>query len=547
MPRASSASTRPLCRFTFDDVECRRRGDHRCAPRVAHVLAFFAEILRHTKGDYARRPFVPADWQRTDVIEPLFGEVTFDADRRRYVRRYRELYLNVARKNGKTEVLAALMLYLLVADGEEGAEGYGFALDVEQASHVYRVAARMVQLSPVLSGRLRVLKNTHRIVDESTASFYGVVPSDDAGLLGANPHAAYIDELLTQRDRNAYDAIRTGMGTRAQPLLMMATTAENAPTSFAASEREWSERVAADPGLDPTRLVVIYRVPEDADWTDERVWRLANPALGDFLSMRTLREEFHKAHGNPAAERAFRQYRLNQPVNAIGRAIDLGQWDASAGMVDEAALHGRACYAGLDLATSTDLAAYALDFPEPDGTHVALWRLFLPEDRLDALDRRTGGQARVWAREGRLTVTPGNVIDYKAVTHALDADARRFDLREVAYDRWGMAQLSQDLAEAGLTVFPMGQGYASMSSPTKELLRLVAAGMYRHGGNPAVRWQAGNLITRADPAGNLKPDKERSGDKIDGIVAAVMALDRATRHVTPRRSAYEDDKGLMVL
>lgn len=546
MPRACSPNAPPVCRHTLDGHTCRKRGDHRCAPRVAHVLSFFRELLVHTKGDYARQPFEPATWQRQRLIEPLFGDVVFDPKRRRYIRRYRELYLNVARKNGKTEILAALMLYMLVADGEQGAEGYGFALDVEQASHVYRVAARMVQLSPVLATRLRVLKNSHRIVDEDTASFYAVVASDDAGLLGANPHAAYIDELLTQRDRNAYDAIRTGMGTRAQPLLMMATTAENAPTSFAASEREWSERVAADPSLEPTRLVVIYRVPEDADWTDERVWKLANPALGDFLDLRVLRDEYRKAVNNPAAERAFRQFRLNQPVNAIGRAIDLGQWDATAGMVDEAALTGRACYAGLDLATTTDLAAYALDFPNADGTHEVIWRCFIPEARVEHLDRRTGGQARLWIRQGYLTATPGNVIDYKAITAALDKDASRYDVREVAYDRWGMAQLQIDLAEAGLELFPMGQGYASMSPPTKELLGLVAAGRYRHGGNPCIRWQASNLITRTDPAGNVKPDKERSADKIDGIVAGIMALDRATRHVAPRRSAYEDE-GLVVL
>ena len=498
------------------------------------MLAFNAELLVHTQGDYARTPFVPNRWERREIFEPLFGEVIWDAKRRRYVRRYRELYLLLPRKSGKSQILAAICLYLLVGEGEESAEIYGLALDKDQASHVFRRMARMVELSPTLSARLDVIRSTGRIVDPPTASFMAVIAGDDAGALGANPAGAYIDELLTQPSRDLYDALRTGFGTRAQPLLMMATTAESDPDGFAATEREESLRILQDPSRNPQRLVVVYQLAEDEDWTKEANWRKASPALGDYLDIEVLRGEFRRARLNPAEERAFRQFRLNQPVRAVGRAIDLGVWDASGGEVDERELLGGRCCGGLDLATTTDLAALCWDFQDGED-HIGVWRLFCPESALEAFDRRTAGRASVWARQGRLEVTEGNVIDYEVIRRRIGVDAERFDVVDVAYDRWGATQLVQQLVDDGLTMVQMGQGFASMSAPTKELLRLIAAGRYRHGGHPAVRWQAANVVTRTDPAGNVKVDKQRSTEKVDGIVAAVMALDRWLRQPVKRK------------
>ena len=526
----------PECGYSHDGRSCRARGDHLCRARVAHVLAFFGELLHHTKGDYVRRPFEPADWQKREILSPLFGRVRWDGRRHRYVRQYRVLYLSTPRKNGKSEMLAALCLYLLCADDEEAAEIYGLALDRDQAGHVYRAAQRMVRLSPQLAARLDVIPSVRRIVDEHSASFFSVMSSDAAGNLGASPHGAYIDELLTQPSRDLYDAVRTGMGARAQPLLLLATTAEADPSGFAAGERETAERVAADPSLDPTKLVVIHRADADADFTDRKQWRKANPALGAYLDPQILAAEARSALNNPAEERAFKQYRLNLPVNAIGRAIDLVAWDRSAGLVNEEELAGRRCFGGLDLASTTDLAAFCLDFPDDDGTHRVIWRLFCPSAALDGFSRRTGGQAEIWARLGLLEATEGDVIDYQAIRSRMMADAARFEIVEVAFDRWGATQLTAELAEDGLQMVAMGQGFASMSAPTKELLRQIAAGSYRHGGNPALRWQASQVVCRSDPAGNLKIDKSRSADKVDGLVAAVMALDRASRHVGKPRA-----------
>lgn len=520
----------PSCGRSFDGEQCRKRGEHVCEPRVGHVLAFFRELLVHTKGDWAGRPFVPSAWETRDVFRPLFGTVIWDDGRARYVRRYRELYLSTGRKNGKTEIIAGCVLYLLCGDGEAGAEVYGLALDKDQAGLAYRAAARMAELSPALSRRLDVLKGAKRIADQQTGSFFAVSAGDAMGALGPSPSGAYIDELLTQPTRDLYDAIRTGFGARSQPVLILATTADADPAGFAAGERDWSERVLLDPGLDPRRLVVLYAAPPGADWTSPATWRLANPALGDYLDEQVLADECAKAQRNPVEERAFRQFRLNQQSAPAGRALDLAVWDDSAGVLDEADLLGAPCFGGLDLASTSDLASYCLDFPAPDGrVHRALWRVFAPESALRDLDRRTGGRASVWAARGLLTTTEGNVIDYEAIKVALREDAERYDLREIAYDRWGATQLSSELLDEGFPLVQVGQGFASMSGPTKEFLRLVAAGRYWHGGNPVVRWQAGNMVTSTDPAGNVKPNKAKSPEKIDSIVAAVMALDRALR------------------
>jgi phage terminase large subunit-like protein len=538
-----AAERLPVCGFRFVPnvngtpgraMVCKARGGHVCGNRARHVIAFFCEVLTHTKGDWAGKPFIPAPWQRDTILVPLFARVIWDEMRKRYVRRYRTLYLCMARKNGKTEMLAGLVLYLLVADHEQGAEIYGMARDAGQAGLVYRVARQMVKNSAALNTRLETYPGMARIVDEETGSFYQVMSGEWEGNLGENPSGAYIDELLTQPDRDLYDAVRTGMGARAQPLLMMATTAENDPAGFAASERAWSERVADDPWMDPDRLSVIYQADPEDDWTNPVTWKQANPALGDFLEYRALESECRGAQNNPAEERAFRQYRLNQPSSAVGRAIALAAWDACTGEDDTPALlaeelEGRQCFGGLDLATTQDLAALALVFPLDDGSQAVLWRHFVPAHRLQDLARRTGGMANVWVARGELTVTDSPVTDYEVIHAVLDELREHYDIREVAYDPWNAVQLAVELSDEGWTMIQMAQSARAMAASTSELLRLIAAGQLRHGRSGIMRWQAGNAVTRINSVGNIRLDKAKSAEKIDGLVAAVMGLDRALR------------------
>lgn len=506
----------------------------------------YREILVHTKGRYSRRPFQLTSWQRGEIIAPLFGDVEWSAEAGRYVRRHRVAWIELARKNGKSELLAGLALVLLVADDEEGAEVYGAAVDRDQASIVWQVAERMVTLSPTLSRRLRIFRQPKRIADERTGSFYQVLAGDALGNLGLNPHGVVFDEIHAQKSPDLWNALRTSMGTRDQPLLVAATTAGNDLSSFAATEHDYSLAVARDQSRDRRRLVYARNTPPEADPWDEANWRYANPALGDFLSIQALRDEANEARQSPSKENAFRQFRLNQWVRSVQRWLSIDAWDNSAAMVVESELAGRRCHGGLDLASTSDLTALAWAFPDENGSVQMLWRHFLPEDRLADFDRRTAGLASVWVREGFLTLTSGNVLDHRAVVEQIDQDARRFNVVDLAYDRWGMSQMRNDLADAGLTVVETGQGFASLSGPTKEFERLLLAGELHHGGNPLVRWQAGHVVVRTDPAGNLKPDKERSHEKIDGVVAAIMALDRLTRDGAPKRSAY-DGRGLDVI
>lgn len=500
----------------------------------------FRALLRHTKGRYARTPFELTPWQRADIVAPLFGDVEWSAEAGRFVRRYRVGWIELARKNGKSELLAGIALVLMVADDEEGAEVYGAAVDRDQASIVWDVAERMVKLSPILAKRLRVYRQAKRIVDDRTASYYQVLAGDALGNLGLNPHGVVFDEVHAQRTPDLWNALRTSMGTRDQALMIAATTAGNDPSSFAAVEHGYSEQVAADPALDRRRLVYARNMPVEADPFDEANWSYPNPALGDFLSVQALRDEAQEARHSPAKENAFRQFRCNQWVRSVVRWLSIEAWDATAGVVNEDALAGQRCYGGLDLANTSDLTALCWAFPRPGGEVELVWRHFYPEERIEDLDRRTGGNASVWARQGYLTLTPGNVLDHASVLAQVDRDARRFDVADLAFDRWGMSQMRTDLAEAGLPIVDMGQGFASMSPPAKAFERMVLAGQLHHGGNPLVRWQAGHVVAVSDAAGNIKPDKAKSHEKVDGIVAAIMALDRLTRAQPVRRSAYED-------
>lgn len=516
---------------------CDETGPHLCLPRAQRAVDVCEQILVHTKSRWSSKPFLLEPWQKDEIIVPLFGRVVWNEQYSEWVRQYRIAWIELARKNGKSELCAAIALILLVADDEDGAEIYGCAKDRDQASKVFDVAARMVELSPILNDRLKLYRQRKRIVDEKTGSYYEIVASDVAGNEGHNPHGVIFDEVHTQPNDGLWNVMRTAMGARTQPLMVAATTAGNDPTSFCAAEHAYCEKVAEDPSIDPARFVFLRNTPKDADWEDEQNWYYANPALGSFLSLEDLRNEAREAKLAPARQNMFRQYRLNQWVQQASRWIDLGSWDESGKKFVPSRSTGRPqCWAGLDLASSTDIAALALCFPEDDDYYRFEWRYWFPEDKLRSLDERTASAASVWVKEGWLTVTEGNVIDYTAIIGEIQRLMDRYQIEEIGYDRWGMTQLAQDLQNLDLTVLQINQSWGSMSPPSKEFERLILEGKIVHGGNPVTRWMIDNVVVRIDPAGNIRPDKERSHEKIDGVVAAIMALDRAQRMETHRSS-----------
>lgn len=496
--------------------------------KADRVVRFFENVLVHTDGRWAGKPFVLTDWQRDEIIRPLFGTVNEDG-----TRQYRTAYLEVARKNGKSELAAGIVLYMLCADDEMGAQVYGAAVDREQAGLVYRVASRMVRSSSILRKMCKVVDSRKTITVESTGSFYRAIPGDSAGAHGYNSHCIAGDEIHAWSNRELWDVLTTSTGVRRQPLVFAITTAGFDRNSICWELHEYARKVLDGVVEDATFFAWMKCTPEDADWTDERMWKLANPALGDFRDIDEMRTMARRAKETPALENTFRRLYLSQWTQSETRYIPMDAWALTAGDVDFEALRGRECYAGLDLATVNDVAALVLVFP-PQGEsdiYKLLPYFWIPEDNMHDRVRRDRVPYDVWARQGFITATPGNVIDYNFIRAKMNELADAFYIREVAFDRWGATKISTDLQEDGFTMVQFGQGFASMSAPTKELLRLVLDRRLHHGNHPVLRWMCDNLVVRMDPAGNVKPDKEKSTEKIDGMVALVMALDRSTAHV----------------
>jgi phage terminase large subunit-like protein len=537
-----------ICGYTFDGDSCQRRGAHYCQPRADKVVAFFAELLVHTKGPWARRAFTLADWQEHDIVRPLFGEVIWSEQWKCYVRRYRIAYIALARKNGKSELAAGILLYLLVGDDEDAAEVYGAAKDTKQARKVWEPAERMRALSPLLSKRLGVNKNEKRIYDERSASWYEIITADASGELGHNPHAFVLDEVLSQLDGMLWEAMVTAEGARLQPLYLAITTETNKPGSFGAELIDEAERIQEDPGRAPHAFAYVRKLPKDdealdglhrlfpdhpdlpvsTDPFDEGNWRWPNPALDTFLDREALRRAATEARNQPEKENGFRQFRCNQRVSQVTRWMPLHLWDASRGLVVPEQLKGRTCFAGLDLASTTDLAAWVLLFPgEPNEPLDVLWRFWTPEAQLPFLDRHTGGQASQWAKGGLLKVTEGDWIDYFNVIHpAIEADKQAYRIVKVGYDQKEATATAQFMQGLGLDIDPVTQGYA-LSGALKELMRLVKAKQLRHGGHPVARYCADSAEVRRDDMDRIKlvkPDRHASGKRIDGLAAAGNAI-----------------------
>jgi phage terminase large subunit-like protein len=557
----------PVCGCTLDGRTCRKAGDHYCAPRADRVIKFFREILLHTKGRWARKPFMPRRWQERDILRPLFGTVRYDAAVGQYVRRYRVAWIELARKQGKSELLAGIALYLLVADDEESAEIYGCARDRDQARKVFDVALRMVKLSPVLSRRITVREHAKRLVDEQTFSYYEVIAADAAGNLGHNPHGVVFDEVITQPNADLWTALRTAMGTRAQPLMIAATTAGDDPQSFAAAEHSEMQRIMDDPARAPHVFVYIRNTPTDADPWRESNWRHANPALGTFLSIQTLRDEALEARNDPAKENSFRQFRLNQWVSQATRWMPMHLWDECTGELwltpewKRGELAGRGCYAGFDLAAKFDLSAWALVFPPdtPDEPADIIWRFWLPEVGLERLDKLNDGKFGRWARAGWITVTDGSVLDYDRVLADIALDAADFAIRGADCDEWSMWPVINKVAETcGLDVdagdiTAYRNTYDRMSPGMTEVMGLVRQGRLAHHGNPVARFCFDVTDVRMAPydpnlVRPVKPERGTDRARIDAVPTAAMAVSawRSREADDARISAYETDSLMVV-
>lgn len=502
------------------------------------VVVFFEVFLCHVKGKWARKPFILMPWQRK-LLRTLFGWKQPDG-----LRTFRTLFLEVPRKNGKSELCAGIALYLLFGDDEEAAEIYSGAADEAQANIVFGMAKRMRALSPEIERRTGASKKA--VFHAKSASTYQVISSIGETKHGFSPHGNVIDELHAHKNRDLWDALTSATGAREQPLTVAITTAGTDRTSICYEQLEYAEKILRGTIESLDFLGVIFSASEDDDWADPKVWAKANPSLGVTIKPEYLAAECKKAQDTPALQNTFMRLHLNIWTRQVTRAISMKVWDASAGEVDENALAGLRCGGGLDLASSKDVAAWVMCFPVGDD-YKFVHRFFIPEDTIEERSRIDRVPYAAWKRMGLVIATPGNSIDYAKIREQVLADAKVFRILDIGFDRWGAIQITQELAEEGIEVVPFGQGFASMAAPTKELLELLLKRRAHHGGHPVQRWMANNLALAEDAAGNLKPDKKRSREKIDGIPAAVMALDRAIRNLNKKTSSVYERRGLTVL
>ena len=545
------------CRWTRLACERHRRDMDEGAARglwfdemAARVAVAFFSVLRHWKGEWAGKPVALEPCQQF-WIWSLFGWKREDGSRR-----FRTGYLEVARKNGKTTLAAGVGLYLAFVDGEQGAEVYSAATKRDQARISHRDATEMVKRSPQLQGMVGIFRdNLH---DLRSGSRFQPLSADYNTLDGLNVQGVIADELHAWPSPELWGVLKTGTGSRRQPLMLASTTAGVDQQGVCYQQREYLTRILKGLVEDDSYWGIIYTLdmktdwPDlggDDDWREEANWVKANPLLGVSKKWGLMREGAHEAANKPAELNQFLRWQLNVWTQAVTRWVNPVHWAACGeAAVDEAALAGRPCYGGLDLSQIYDITALVFVFPpEEEGEpYQAVGRFWLPADNMVERVRKDQVPYDVWARLGYLRLTPGNVVDYDYILREVEELRGRFDIREIGYDRWGATLVSQRLMDMGGEewVVPIGQGVASMSPPMKELGKLIASKMLAHGGNPVLNWMADNLVAREDAAGNIKPDKEKSREKIDGMVALIMAVDRATRGGSV--SVYEEREILVL-
>ena len=511
---------------------------------AADFAVNFIQCLSHTKGQWAGTPFELLDWQEK-IVRDIFGILKPNG-----YRQFNTAYIEVPKKNGKSELAAGIALLLTCADGEERAEVYGCAGNRQQASIVFEVAADMIRNCPPLARRTKILTATKRIVYLPTNSFYQVLSAEAYSKHGFNISGVIFDELHVQPNRKLFDVMTKGSGdARTQPLYFLITTAGNDTNSIGYETHQKAVDILEGRKIDSTFYPVIYSAKSEEDWTSEEVWRRVNPSLGVTIDIEKVAAACESAQQNPAEENSFRQLRLNQWIKQEVRWMPMQRWDACNFPVNQSELEGRVCFGGLDLSSTTDVTAFVLVFPpEYEGDKYQVLSYFwLPEETLDLRVRRDHVPYDVWQSQGFLETTEGAVVHYSFIEKFIEKLGEKFNIQEIAVDRWNASYLMQNLEDLGFTMVQFGQGFGSMSPPTKELMNLVLERRIAHGGNPVLRWMMDNVFVEMDAAGNIKPSKKKSTEKIDGVVALVMGLSRALFYKAGRNESIYDERGLIFI
>lgn len=498
----ASASGGP---FVFDPVAASR------------VFQFFS-ALPHYKGEWAGQPITLEPFQQF-IVGSLFGWRT-----RAGLRRFRQAYLEQPRGQGKSTMAAGVALWLAFFDHEPGAEVYCAATHRAQAKITWEAARQMVLRSAL---KTRIKARVGSLHELAAASKLEPLGADADSLDGLRPNGVILDEIHAMKSSGMVDVMNTATGTRRQPLVFEITTAGVGRVGVCWDHHEYTSKVVRGIVEDDRWFGCVIGADPDDDWRDPAVWRKANPNLGVSVKADDLARKCQQAQHIPASESEFRRLHLGQWVQQAERYLPMAAWDAQANAepIDRASLRRMPCVIGMDVSSKFDFTAVVALFARPDGGFVVLPTIFAPESAVRQ-SRRALVPLEAWQRQGVLMVTPGDVIDHEAITAEIIALSKEFAVKEVAFDAWNATQIAQDLDRHGLEVVEVRQGYKTLSEPTKELAALLAQGKLQHGGHPVLRWMADNLVVREDPNGNVAPDKARAAEKIDGIVALIMALGR---------------------
>lgn len=531
----------------YDSVATAAPGQYFDSKAADRAVAFIRECCQHIEGRFAGQPFILEPWQQ-GIVGCLFGWKQPDG-----ARRYREAFILVGRGNGKTPLAAAILCYLLFADGERGAQIYSAAGEREQASLIYRYVRGMVEAEPQLYQRAQIFRGAGQraiMLRDDPASGYKVLSSDGETKHGFVPHGVISDELHVwgPLGKPLMEAIETAFAKRArrQPLHLMITTADFKRDSVCNDKHDYARLVRDGAIDDPSFLPVLYELDDGDDWQDESVWPKANPNLGITVDLDALRREFRKAKEQPSHENSFKRLHLNIRTESDSRWLSMDRWHACPPL-DVDALKGRRCWGGLDLASTRDITALVLAFRLDDGTVALLPRFWVPRDvATDTSRNRDRQHYQGWIDRGYIIATPtSGRTDYDYIRADINALRKTYRIQEIAYDPWNAEQVAGQLDQDGFAMVKVAQKMAQLTAGTKELEALVTASQLRHGANPVLDWMAGNVSVESDSAGNIKPARDKSTGKIDGIVAAVMAIGRLI--VAVKTNTIYAERGLVRL
>jgi phage terminase large subunit-like protein len=509
-----------------------------CADSARHAIEFIERLCRYTEGAWAGKPFVLLPWQRA-LVGNLYGWKRPDG-----TRRYRQAHILIPRKAGKTELAAALALYHLLADDEPTPEVVGIARDRSQAKLCLTRASRMALAEPLIAQRTEQYQG--RLVAPQSYGVYKVLSADAPSAHGLHVSAAIADEVHAMENRRElWEAVMTAMGARQQPLMVSITTAGVLRESLEHDLFTYGQRVCEQTISNPSFLPCLHYADAEAPWDKEETWRQANPSLGYTTKVEWYEQEAKRAHDQPSYESPFRTYYLCQHITAAERWIRMSEWEGCMEEIDLDRLRGLPCYMGIDLAQTTDLSCVSVVWVDGDRLIVRCWS-FAPEVGAQIRARRDGVPYLEWSRRGWLTITGGDTTDYSYILKQIDELAQRFRPRIIGYDPYNAQNLAHELESKGLNVVRVPQSFLNLSTPTRMWERAISGKKLSHDGNPVLSWAMSNTVIERDASENPRPSKRRSVERIDPVVASIIAVAASLHDERQAASVYEE-RGLIWL